>query len=161
MAIVYLNIGSNLGDKLSLIKRAIDEIGNIFGYYCISEFVESEPWGFDSTNSFLNVGVCFKSFLEPEEVLDRLQKIERSISEVNHRDSEGNYADREIDIDIMAIDEIIYDSPRLRLPHPHLLERDFFIKPLKELNPGWKHPYQDGFVDTAGVEVCGSGVEEV
>lgn len=140
MSVVYINIGSNLGDRLSLIYKAIDKIGEFFRYYCMSEFVESEPWGFDSTNSFLNVGVSFKSDKCPEEILDILQEIEKNISEISHRDSSGNYADREIDIDIMAIDEIRYESERLYIPHRHLLERDFFIHPLKQLNPDWEYP---------------------
>ena len=140
MSVVYVNIGSNLGDRISLINKAIDEIGNRFGYYCISGLVESEPWGFDSTNTFINIGVAFKSKLPPEEILDILQGIEKKISLVAHRDSNGNYVDREIDIDIMAIDEIRFDSERLHIPHIHLREREFFLTPLRELAPFWQYP---------------------
>lgn len=135
MPIVYVNIGSNLGNRKATIEKALHRIGDYFGYYCISEIVESEPWGFDSTNSFMNVGAAFKTTLAPEEVLDILQQIEREISSVSHRDESGNYKDREIDIDIMAIEGIQMSSERLTLPHPHLHERPFFIVPLKELNP--------------------------
>lgn len=140
MAVVYANIGSNLGDKQAMIRRALTRIGEIFGYYCISEFVESEPWGFDSTNSFINIGVAFKSDSPPEEILHSLQSIERELSNVAHRDNDGNYKDREIDIDIMAIDAIRYESPALILPHPHLKDRDFFMITLKDLCPTWRHP---------------------
>lgn len=140
MPIIYVNIGSNLGNKKALIQKAIEKIENIFGYCCISEFVESEPWGFESTNSFLNIGVAFKSDLHPESVLELLQNIEKSISATSHRDALGNYADREIDIDIMAIDDLTYRSDKLNIPHEHLLERDFFMIPLKQLSPGWKYP---------------------
>ena len=140
MPIIYVNIGSNLGNKKALIQKAIEIIENIFGYCCISEFVESEPWGFESTNSFLNIGVAFKSDLHPESVLELLQNIEKSISATSHRDALGNYADREIDIDIMAIDDLTYRSDKLNIPHEHLLERDFFMIPLKQLSPGWKYP---------------------
>lgn len=133
MPVVYVNIGSNLGDRKSFIQEAIKEIGDHFGYYCISGLVESEPWGFESTNPFLNIGIAFKSEMHPEIILSTLQKIEKKISRVSHRDKEGNYTDREVDIDIMAIGEIKYDSERLHIPHPHLLERDFFLIPLKEL----------------------------
>lgn len=140
MPIIYVNIGSNLGERESLINRALEEIGNHFGCCCISGLVESEPWGFESTNPFLNIGVSFKSDLPPEKILDELQNVEKKISLVSHRDNRGNYKDREIDIDIMAIDEMIYDSERLHIPHPHLLARDFFLIPLKELAPDWQHP---------------------
>lgn len=140
MAIVYANIGSNLGDRRALIEEALRCIGNKFGYYCISGFVESEPWGFDSTNRFLNVGIAFKTDMHPEKVLDILQEIEKSVSDVSHRDGQGNYKDRELDIDIMAIDEMKYDTPRLKVPHPHLLEREFFMCPLRDLNSAWRYP---------------------
>ena len=140
MSVIYVNIGSNLGDKRALIQSALDKIGKIFGNYRKSGFVESEPWGYVSTNRFLNIGVAFESDLNPEEILDQLQEIEKNISSVSHRDSEGNYSDREIDIDIMAIDEDVYKSERLCVPHPHLLKREFFINPLKELAPNWKYP---------------------
>ena len=140
MAIVYANLGSNLGDRKANINKALQRIGEIFGDYRISEFVESEPWGFDSTNSFINIGVAFKSDLPPEEILTLLQSVEKELSSVVHRDENGNYKDREIDIDIMAIDEIRYHSERLILPHPHLLEREFFIHPLLELAPHWQYP---------------------
>lgn len=133
MAIVYVNIGSNLGNREELIARATSRIGQIFGYYCTSGLIESAPWGFNSTNRFLNIGVAFKSDLHPEEVLTKLQSIEKEISSVAHRDDTGHYKDREIDIDIMAIDHLTYRSDKLVVPHPHLQARDFFLIPLNEL----------------------------
>ena len=135
MAIVYVNIGSNLGHRESLISQAIDLISDNFGFYCVSRIVESEPWGFDSTNIFMNIGVAFKSELHPEIILDKLQSIEKKISSVSHRDNQGNYKDREIDIDIMEIEGVNYQSERLCVPHPHLHERDFFQIPLRDLKP--------------------------
>lgn len=140
MAIVYANIGSNLGNRYGLIQTALDSIFEKFGICCISSFIESEPWGFESENRFLNLGVSFKSTLQPEEILSICQQIEKTESNVSHRDEDGKYKDREIDIDIMAIDGIVYRSPRLTLPHPHLKGRDFFLKPLLELNPMWRFP---------------------
>ncbi len=115
-------------------------VGAEFGDFEMSHVVESEPWGFDSTNSFLNVGMAFNSDLPPEEVLGRLQRVERSISPAPHRDASGGYADRVIDIDIVAVDREIIDTPSLRVPHPNLAERRFFLEPLAELAPGWTHP---------------------
>lgn len=138
--IAYLNIGSNLGSKKDLILRALDCIGDKLGYYCVSEFVESDPWGFDSTNSFLNIGVAIKTQQEPETLLDTLQGIEKSISGISHRDEKGGYADREIDIDIMAFDKGEYKSERLEVPHRHLKAREFFLRPLMELAPHWQYP---------------------
>lgn len=136
----YLNLGSNLGNRLLHLTRAMKAIGEEFGPYETSHKVESDPWGFDSTNRFVNIGLSIESDLDPEEVLSRLQAIEKGISARGHRRWDGTYNDREIDIDIMATDGPAYDSPNLRIPHPHLPKRDFFLKPLAELDPSWRHP---------------------
>lgn len=130
----YLNLGSNLGNRLLHLTRAMKAIGEEFGPYDISHKVESDPWGFDSTNRFVNIGLCIESELAPEKVLDRLQAIEKSISPRGHRRWDGSYNDREIDIDIMATDGGEYHSERLDIPHPHLREREFFMTPLRELS---------------------------
>ncbi len=140
MAIVFVNIGSNLGDRRLNLSRAMRAIGEEFGQFEISHVVESEPWGFDSTHSFLNLGMMFSSDLPPKEILHRLQAIERHISPAPHRNPDGSYADRLIDIDIVAIDELQTADEELTLPHPHLAERRFFLEPLAELAPGWRHP---------------------
>ncbi len=136
MATVFVNIGSNLGNRRLNLSRAVRAIGEEFGEYEISHVVESEPWGFDSTHSFLNVCVMFHSELEPLDVLHRLQDIERRISPDPHRNSEGEYIDRLIDIDIVAIDDLRISTPELTIPHPHLKDRDFFLRPLLEIAPG-------------------------
>lgn len=140
MAFYLINLGSNLGDRRLNLSRAMRAVGAEFGDFEMSHVVESEPWGFDSTNSFLNVGMAFNSDLPPEEVLGRLQRVERSISPAPHRDASGGYADRVIDIDIVAVNREIIDTPSLRVPHPSLAERRFFLEPLAELAPGWTHP---------------------
>jgi len=140
MAFILINIGSNLGNRRLNLSRAMRAIGDAFGDFEMSHVVESHPGGFDSTSPFLNVGMAFSSDLPPEELLSRLQEIERSISPAPHRDGEGRYADRVIDIDIVAIDSIMLDTPLLKLPHPHLEEREFFLRPLEEIAPGWRHP---------------------
>lgn len=140
MPLIALNIGSNLGDRYANIEKAVALISEEFGIVCMSSFMESEPWGFHSANKFVNVGVSFNSDCHPEDLLRKLKKIESEVNINPHRDSEGRYSDREIDIDIMAIDEISYHSESLTVPHAHLLERDFFMLPLMQLMPEWKHP---------------------
>ncbi len=141
MAFVLVNIGSNMGRRRLNLSRAMRAIGEEFGPFELSHVVETEPWGFASTNPFLNIGMAFNSDLPPEEILHKLQAIEKLLApESPHRDENGNYLDRELDIDIVAIDREIIDTPELKLPHPHLAERDFFLVPLEELAPGWTHP---------------------
>lgn len=133
----YLNLGSNLGNRLLHLTRAMKAIGEEFGRYETSDKVESDPWGFDSTNRFVNIGLAIESDLDPEAVMLKLQAIERNLSKTGHRRWDGSYCDREIDIDIMATDGGSYDAEGLHIPHQHLAERDFFLKPLAELAPEW------------------------
>ena len=137
---IFINIGSNLGDRRLNLSRAMSAIGREFGPFELSHTIESEPWGFDSPNRFLNVGMAFASDLAPEEILSRLQAIEKRLSPGNHRNPDGTYADRYVDIDIVAIDRLQIDTPTLRIPHPRLPERRFYLAPLAELAPAWTHP---------------------
>lgn len=129
----YINIGSNLGNKMLNISRAISLIEKEFGWFELSKAVESEPWGFDSKHKFVNMGMHFISDKEPLEVLHTLQNIEHQISPLSHRKKDGSYADRYIDIDVMAVDDVVMNTPELTLPHPHLHDRDFFLTTYEEL----------------------------
>ena len=136
----YLNIGSNIGDRRDNLYRAVVALSAGTGGCALSAVVESEPWGFESDNRFLNLGVRVTSGLAPQEMLDRIHDIERSLGSATHRDSNNGYIDRSVDIDIMAIDDQVIDTPSLQVPHPHLPERDFFLRPMSQLDPQWHHP---------------------
>lgn len=130
----YINIGSNLGNRRLNLSRAISAIEKRYGYFETSKVVESEPWGFDSSNMFLNIAMMFDTEETPVEVLHTLQQIEKEISGEPHRNSDGGYVDRVIDIDIMALENgETFHNEELTIPHPHLFDRPFFINPLKEL----------------------------
>jgi 2-amino-4-hydroxy-6-hydroxymethyldihydropteridine diphosphokinase len=136
----YLNIGSNIGDRRDNLYRAVVALAAGTSGCAVSSIVESEPWGFESENRFMNLGVWLESDLSPHAMLDRIHDIGRRLGSASHRDGQGNYIDRLVDIDIMAIDDLVIDTPSLQVPHPHLHERDFFIVPLQQLAPGWRHP---------------------
>ena len=136
----YLNIGSNIGDRRDNLYRAVVALAAGTGGCAVSSIVESEPWGFESDNPFLNLGVSVSSDLEPQQMLDRIHEIERRLGSASHRDEQGGYIDRVVDIDIVAIDDMVIDTPTLQVPHPHLPERDFFLRPMMELAPEWRHP---------------------
>ena len=137
---IFLNIGSNLGDRRRNLSRAVAAIEKEFGYFELSHTVESAPWGYDSPNAFLNVGMMIISELKPEEILRKLQSIERELNPAPHRNPDGSYADRLVDIDIIAIDDMVIDTPTLQVPHPRMAERPFVLEPLEELAPAWRHP---------------------
>ena len=138
--IYYLNIGSNIGDRRDNLYRAVVALAAQTQECAVSSIVESEPWGFESENRFMNLGVSFNSDIEPQEMLDRIHDIERSLGSASHRDADGGYIDRLVDIDIVAIDDLVIDTPPLQVPHPHLPERDFFLIPMQQLAPDWHHP---------------------
>lgn len=136
----FINIGTNLGNRKLNVSKALQRIMGRFGWFEMSRAVETEPWGYESSSPYMNVGLRLVSDKTPVEVLAELQEVEKEICPQPHRDSEGNYMDRVIDIDIMAIDELKIDTPELKVPHPHMAERVFFLKPMVELAPMWRHP---------------------
>ena len=136
----YLNIGSNIGQRRDNLYRAVVALAAGTGGCAVSSIVESEPWGFESDNHFLNLGVRVSSDLEPQQMLDRILEIERRLGSASHRDEQGGYIDRLVDIDIVAVDDMVIDTPTLQVPHPHLAERDFFLRPMMQLAPEWRHP---------------------
>ena len=139
----YLNIGSNIGDRRDNLYRAVVALAAGTSGCAVSRIVESQPWGFESDNRFMNVGVRLSSNMEPHEMLEHIHDIERRLGSASHRDSEGHYIDRLVDIDIMAIYNLVIDTPELQVPHAHLHERDFFLRPMMELAPDWRHPVTD------------------
>ena len=129
-----------MGDRRDNLYRAVVALAAGTGGCAVSSIVESEPWGFESDNRFMNLGVSLCSDMEPEQMLDRIHEIERRLGSASHRDEQGGYIDRVVDIDIVAIDDMVIDTPTLQVPQPHLPERDFFLRPMMELAPEWRHP---------------------
>ncbi|MBR5688655.1 MAG: 2-amino-4-hydroxy-6-hydroxymethyldihydropteridine diphosphokinase [Prevotella sp.] len=133
MATVYLSLGSNLGDKRRNIRRAIKKIGEQIGDVVRqSALYDTEPWGFESENTFVNAAVCVETTLEPHDLLATTQAIEREMGR-KRKSKNGIYHDRVIDIDILLYDDLTIDTPDLRIPHPLMYERDFVMVPLKEI----------------------------
>ena len=143
---VYLALGSNLGDRNAYLERAISLINERVGEVIRrSSFIETEPWGFESSNTFLNGVILCETTLAPREVLKATQQIERELGRrksVNRtREALGSskksvnrkYEDRPIDIDILLYDNLTIDEPDLKIPHPLMHQRDFVMIPLNEI----------------------------
>lgn len=145
---IFINIGSNLGDRVVLTNRAVALLKEALGErgFLLSEPFESEPWGFDSPNRFLNIGLSLLSDLDPLAILGITQRIELLLGNGIHRNPDGSYADRLIDIDIIAIEGIRMAHPHLTLPHPCAAERDFVMQPLFQTLPSEAGPNSSVFV---------------
>ena len=145
---VYLGLGSNLGDREEHIRKAIAQIGEKVGLVIRqSSLIETEPWGFESENRFLNGVILVETSLTPHQLLRATQKIERELgkrrkhatrrSPLNSQFSilNSQFKDRPIDIDILLYDDLTVDEPDLKIPHPLMYERDFVMIPLNEIKP--------------------------
>lgn len=137
---IYLALGSNLGDKKKNIDLAIAQIELHIGRVtALSSLYETLPVGFDSENSFLNAACRVSTRLQPLEVLESTQLIEKELGRKSKSVNE-TYSDRIIDIDLLLFDNEIIEYPHLVIPHPHLHERDFVLTPLEEIAPDVYHP---------------------
>ena len=143
---VYLGLGSNLGDKAEYIRKAVSLIGERVGTVLRqSSLIETEPWGFESENKFLNSVILVETTLTPRLLLKTTQKIERELGKkkthATKRSQDSSlftlhsslYKDRPIDIDILLYDDLTIDEPDLKIPHPLMQQRDFVMIPLKEI----------------------------
>lgn len=142
---LYLGLGSNLGDRERNLTETIRLIGERIGEVVRqSSFIETEPWGFQSDNCFMNAVILCLTEKKPREVLALTQQIERDMGKckehatqrsqiVNGKSSNCKYADRPIDIDILLYDDWTVDEPDLKIPHPLMHQRDFVMIPLKQI----------------------------
>ncbi len=131
---IFLGLGTNLGNREENLNNAIMLISeNVGDVLTVSSFYKSEPQGFVSDNYFLNAVLILVSPLNPVNVLKETQKIEKLMGRKTK--SRKGYTDRIIDIDILFYDDLILNSPTLKIPHPHIAEREFVLIPLAEIAP--------------------------
>ena len=141
MAIAYLSLGSNKGDRIGFVQQATSLLNASDGISLIrtSAFYESEPWGMDSKNWFVNAVVEIKTTLSPQELLTQCQRIETQLGR-KRLDDTKEYQDRTIDIDILFYNKEIVNDENLTIPHKFLHLRAFTLVPLLELIPNFEHP---------------------
>ena len=132
---LYLSLGSNLGDRDALLRRAITLIAERIGtVQRVSSFIETAPWGFRSSHPFLNAACLVRTRLTPQQCLEATQQIERELGRTT-KSQNGIYHDRPIDIDLLLYGHHCVSTPTLTLPHPRMAERDFVMIPLREILP--------------------------
>lgn len=142
MAIVnrYLILaGSNLGNRVLLLAQALKKLEGLSQLPVISsKLYESEPWGFDADESFLNQAIIIHSELLPGQVLKQLLDIENSLG--RQRTDGSSYESRTLDLDILLADELEISDSILQVPHPRMHLRCFALLPAAEIARDWIHP---------------------
>ena len=135
----YLSLGSNLGDRAAHIEQALDALSQA-GVAVLrrSALYETEPVGTAPQRWFVNCVVEIETELMPVALLHTLKRIEREMG--RNPPAGAQPAARSIDLDILAYEQLVTDSPELTLPHPRLAERRFVLAPLREVAPEWRHP---------------------
>ena len=134
---VYLQLGSNIGDRLDNLDQSIkiitERIGNVLEK---SSVYESTPWGVENQGNFLNQVIFVKSNFDPYTILDLVLQIEKDMGRIRIE----KWGERIIDIDILFIDDLIIESENLCIPHEFIAKRKFVLQPMCEIAPGFIHP---------------------
>ena len=126
-------MGSNIGNRKRNMREAVEYMESMVGTVTRqSALYETEPWGFESPNLFINMCVCVETPLAPRQLLEATQEIEKRMGRVG-KSVNHEYQDRIIDIDILLYDDMTVDEPDLKIPHPLMKERDFVMTPLNEI----------------------------
>jgi 2-amino-4-hydroxy-6-hydroxymethyldihydropteridine diphosphokinase len=135
--ITVLSLGSNVGDRLNYLTLSKTAIQNYIGSIQLSSNIyETEPWGVDNQDSYLNQVIAVQTNRTPNELLNYIHLIERELGRIRM----VHYGPRTIDIDILFYGERIIDIEKLKIPHPHIQKRRFILVPLSEILPKMQHP---------------------
>ena len=137
MNIIYIQIGSNIGDRKSNIQKSMLQIETKLGKICrSSKIYESSPWGYTKQKDFLNSVIKVESDFSPFKTLEILQEIENNLGRVRKK----KWDERIIDLDILFFNKQIINAVNLTIPHQYIQERNFVLVPLNEIAPSYKHP---------------------
>ncbi len=149
---VIAGLGSNMGDRSGALARAIEFIREEAGEVtAVSSVWETEPWGFDADEQFLNMVIIIETTMEPWQLMQLFRSIEGRMG--RSRSGRGSYESRIIDLDILLWEGRIISMPGLEVPHPRLADRRFVLEPLFEVAPAAVHPVT-GLTVAEMLEMC-------
>jgi len=134
--IVYLALGTNLGDRMDNLRRAIAALSPSVKVTALSPVYETPPWGYADQPAFLNMALAGKTDLEPLALITFLKKLETELG----REKTFRNGPRLIDMDILFYDDLVFNQDDLVIPHPRLHERAFVLVPLNDIAPDLMHP---------------------
>ena len=136
MHTIYLGLGTNLGDRLRNLQKAISSLSSVMTVTAVSPIYQSDPWGVTDQPPFLNLCLQATTNLNPHTLLHYLKNLETELG----RQKTIKWGPRLIDIDILFYDDKIVQTNNLTIPHPHMAERAFVIVPLADIAPNVYHP---------------------
>ena len=135
---IFLGLGSNQGERIDFLRKAIHQIDN--DEYCsvekISSIYETKPYGVKEQDNFFNVVIKINSSYSLSELFQRLKLMEKEIGKMKL----FRWGPREIDIDILFFDDLVYSDDKIIIPHKDFLNREFVLKPMQEISPEFIHP---------------------
>ena len=136
--VAFLGLGSNVGDRLANLQRAVNGLGAVRGVTveAVSSIYETDPVGGPAQEAFLNCAVRVRARLGPVGLLRAGLRVESRLGRVR----EVRWGPRRIDVDVLLYEQRIVRLPRVEIPHPRLAERAFALVPLIEVAPGWTLP---------------------
>ncbi len=134
--IIYLGLGSNLGDRRAYLRRAVKALAPEVTVLAESAVYQTPPWGMEDQPRFLNMALKAETNLTPMELRDHVKRIESDLGRVRSY----RWGPRVIDIDILFYDDLIVETPELVIPHPRLQERGFVLLPLESIAGDVVHP---------------------
>lgn len=134
--IVYLSLGSNLGDREANLRNAIAKLGELGNVLAISSFYDTEPVGLTAQPWFLNCAVKLDTEKMPRQLISAILAFEQEMG----RQRKQKNGPRSIDIDILLFGSSVIETTGLTVPHPRLHERRFVLEPLAEIAPEARHP---------------------
>jgi len=137
--LVYLSLGSNVGDRAANLRAAIDRLGDLGEVMAVSSFYETEPVEFTGQPWFLNCAVKLRTEKMPGQLIRGVLDIEKKMG----RRRVQKKGPRLIDIDILLFGDEVIDTPELQIPHPRMHVRRFVLQPLAEIAPNVRHPQSD------------------
>ena len=141
MSVVYIGIGSNIGDRVGYVQQAYRLLNDIdkIDIKKSSSLYETEPYGYKEQNWFINAVIQVETNLEPLKLLMECQRIEKQLGRIKHPDA-PQWGPRTLDLDILFYDNMIISSDRLMIPHPGVDQRACVLVPLLEIAPDFVHP---------------------
>ncbi len=154
---MILGLGSNLGDRVRNLERALEGLRRHVALEAVSSVYETEPVGVRDQPWFLNLVCVGTTRLVPTALLEFVHELEAELG----RTRRERWGARTIDIDILAYDDRVVREAELEIPHPRMAERAFVLEPLAEIAPGWRHPELGRTALELREALAGGAAEEV